>query len=561
MSRCADEAVLFIRQATFIVSRSENVKLIIGLTVVWSLAVAIGIWVGIAFAKKEEVQPDNPLIAGASQKFEDVLAYIERDYVDDTDTQRLSEVAVGDLVKQLDPHSAYLSARELALSNVALQGELEGVGIEFIVLHGAVYIIAPISGGPSAQVGIRPGDRIIGVDDAYFLKQYVQQGEILEKLRGARGTKVKLTIRRSHVDIPLEFTITRDKLSPQSVDVSYMIDDQTGYLKISRFTANTFKEFKTAFHSLQKQGMHKLLLDLRGNPGGYINTAIEVANALLDQGQLIVYTKGRVNKYNAKHYAKGEDKFDRCPVVVLIDEGTAAAAEIVAGALQDNDRALIVGQRSFGKGLVQVPIQLNDGSQLRLTAARYYTPSGRFIQKSYVEGMTDEQTNLISKYKRGEYFHADNIQFDDTLKYLTPKGRTVYGGGGIMPDYFVLRAAYTDTGYLEQPHVRHILQQYASEYADKHREALIAMGYEKFYHQFETSDLSLKKLVAQASSSDVSHEDLPSRIDKMRAKLLLKAYIARDLWKEYGFYPIYHQEDEAFQQAIQLLDEAEALIT
>ena len=542
-------------------SEHKNIKPIIGLTAVCALAVAIGIWVGVSLEpKKEEAKSENSVLEITVKNFKEVLAHIERDYVDDTDLPALSETAICDLLQHLDPHSAYLTAKELALSNIELQGELEGIGIEFVMLHDTAYVIAPISGGPSEQVGVRAGDKIIKVDDQDFADQGFKQAEIVEKLRGAKGTKVKLTVKRNNVEELLDFTIVRDKVPFYSVDVSYMVDNQVGYIKVSRFTANTFKEFKTAFHSLQKQGMTKLLLDLRGNPGGYMDMAIKMANNLLDQGQLIVSTKGRTNKYNTKYYAKGEDKFDQCPVIVLIDEGTASAAEIVAGALQDNDRALIVGRRSFGKGLVQVPIQLHDDSQLRLTVARYYTPSGRFIQKSYEEGMTDYHADLIARYKQGEYFHADNIQFDDALKHQTSKGRTVYGGGGIMPDYFVPLEVGLRTVYLDQLQAKNILQQYALEYADQHRDILIAMEYEGYYSKFEVSDLMLKKLIAQAEKAGIPYDEKAFRTAKVRIRLLLKAYIARNIWREQGFYPTYHHDDEEFQKALQLFDEAEALV-
>jgi carboxyl-terminal processing protease len=543
------------------VSEPKNIKPIIGLTAVCALAVALGIWVGTSLEqRKEEARPENAVLESAVQKFADVLAYVERDYVDATDSQTLSEAAICDLLKHLDPHSAYLTAKELALSNIELQGELEGIGIEFVMLHDTAYVIAPISGGPAEQVGIRAGDKIVKVDDKDFSAQGFKQAEVVAQLRGAKGTKVKLTVKRNNVEELLDFTIIRDKVPFYSVDVSYMVDSQVGYIKVSRFTANTFKEFKTAFHSLQKQGMNKLMLDLRGNPGGYMDTAIKMANNLLDQGQLIASTKGRTNKYNAKYYAKGEDKFDQCPVIVLIDEGTASAAEIVAGALQDNDRALIVGRRSFGKGLVQVPIQLHDDSQLRLTVARYYTPSGRFIQKSYEEGMTDYHADLIARYKQGEYFHADNIQFDDALKHQTSRGRTVYGGGGIMPDYFVPLDVGLRAVYLDQLQAKNTLQQYALEYADQHRDILIAMEYEGYYSKFEVSDLMLKKLIAQAEKAGIPYDEKAFRTAKVRIRLLLKAYIARNIWREQGFYPIYHQNDEEFQKALQLFDEAEALV-
>jgi carboxyl-terminal processing protease len=543
------------------VNKPKNVKPIIGLIAVCALAVAIGIWVGVAWdQKKEEIKPKNPVLESAVQKFADVLTHVERDYVDDTDLQNLSEAAIFDLLKQLDPHSTYLTAKALALSNIELQGELEGIGIECIMLNDTVYVIAPISGGPAEQVGVRAGDKIVKVDDKSFTGQGLKQAEVVAQLRGTKGTKVKLTVKRDDHEGLLDFTITRDKVPFHSVDVSYIVDSQVGYIKVSRFTANTFKEFKTAFQNLQKQGMVKLLLDLRGNPGGYMDVAIQMANNLLNQGQLIVYTKGKTSKYNTKYYAKGEDKFDQCPVIVLIDEGTASAAEIVAGALQDNDRALIVGRRSFGKGLVQVPIALHDGSQLRLTVARYYTPSGRFIQKPYGEGGADYHSELIARYKQGEYFHADNIQFDDALKHHTSTGRTVYGGGGIMPDYFVPIETCSHAIYLDQLQAKNILQQYALEYVDRHREALTAMGYEGYYERFEVSDLMLKKIVAQAGQAGIPHDDKILRAAKAQMSLLLKAYIAKNIWREQGFYPIYHQNDEEFQKALKLFDEAEMLI-
>ena len=540
---------------------TKNLKPIIGLVAVCALAVAIGIWVGATLGNnKEDTQSENLVLESAGQKLTDVLAHVEREYVDDTDLRTLSETTISELLKQLDPHSAYITVQELAAKDIELKGELEGIGIEFVMLQDTAYVVAPISGGPSEQVGIRAGDKIIKVDGEPFAGQGFKALEIAERLRGVQGTKVQLTVKRNKHEELLDFTITRDKVPFYSVDASYMVDSQVGYIKVSRFTANTFKEFKAAFHNLQKQGMTKLLLDLRSNPGGYMDMAIEIANNILEQGQLIVYTKGKRSKYNTKYYAKGEDSFEHCPVIVLINEGTASAAEIVAGALQDNDRALIVGRRSFGKGLVQVPIQLHDGSQLRLTVARYYTPSGRFIQKPYGAGVADYHSDLIDRYKQGEYFHADNIQLDDTLKHQTSKGRTVYGGGGIMPDYFVPLDVHQHSTYLDQLKAKYVLSQYVLEYIDQHREALTAMEWEGYYKKFEVSELMLRKLVAQAEKAGIPYDDKAFRTAKGRIKLLLKAYIARDIWKVQGFYLIYHQNDEEFQKALQLFDEAEALL-
>mmetsp|Transcript_4357 Transcript_4357/g.9842 ORF Transcript_4357/g.9842 Transcript_4357/m.9842 type:complete len:527 (+) Transcript_4357:687-2267(+) len=519
-------------------------------------------WVGISVAgKKEESPPENPLLANAVQKFEDVLNHIEQDYIKDIDLSILSERAIDKLLVQLGPHNMYLNAKELVQSNRELQGELEGIGIEFVLLNDVAYVITPVSGGPAERAGIKAGDEIMHIDDKNVMGQGLNQAAINEKLRGPKGTKIKLTVMRKHIGKLLDFTIVREKTPFYSVEISYMIDSQVGYIKIAHFTANTFKEFKAAFHELQKQGMSKLLLDLRGNSGDYMDVAVKIANSLLDQGQLIVSTKGKTNRYNAKYYAKGgEDTLDKGPVIVLIDEGTASAAEVIAGALQDNDRALIVGRRSFGKGLIQIPIQLQDGSQFWLSVARYYTPSGRFIQKPYGEGMQTYCADAMARYKQGEYFPADKIQFDDVLKHQTSKGRTVYSGGGIMPDYFIPLEVYSYASYLAQLQSKNAIQQYALAYVDQYRETLNAMEYEKYCSQFEVSELVLKKFIAQARTLGVPHDDKIFYLAQPKIKLLLKAYMARSIWGEKGFYPLYHQTDTEFQKSLQLFDEAEALI-
>ena len=541
--------------------KHKNAKPIIGLVVVCVIAVAIGVWVGVSLEpKQKETSLQNPTLEDVVQRFSDVLAHVERNYVDDVNLQTLSETAIRDLLQTLDPHSTYLTAKEVALSNVELRGEQEGIGIEFFMLHGTAYVIAPISGGPAAQAGIKSGDQIIKIDDKDITGQAWKQVDVSMQLRGARGTKVRLVVQRSDKAKLLDFTITRDKVPYTSVDVSYMVDSQVGYIKVSRFTTNTFTEFKTAFYNLQKQGMTRLLLDFRDNLGGHMDTAIKMANDLLDQGQLIVYTKGKTSKYSTKYYAKGGDRFDQCPIIVLVNEGTAYAAEIVAGALQDNDRALIVGRRTFGKGLVQAPIQLSDNSQLRLTVARYYTPSGRFIQKPHGEEVGGYHADLIARYKQGEYFHVSNIEFDDILKYQTSGGRTVYGGGGIMPDYLIPAEVLAHDAYHDQLQAKSILQQCALEYIDQHRDVLASMEYEKYCKEFEVSDLMLKKLVAQANKIGLPDDNQAIHAAEGYIKLSLKACIARNIWKEQGFYPIYHQNDGDFQKALQLFGEAEALL-
>ncbi|MEL6539746.1 MAG: S41 family peptidase, partial [Bacteroidota bacterium] len=516
--------------------------------------------VGISLvAPPDNSLPDDPALTRLTQKFGNILSHIQEDYVDDrVDLKALSEEAIGKLLEQLDPHTVYITAQELSQKNIELQGELDGIGAHFTMLRGEVYIIAPISGGPSEKIGIKAGDRILKVDDEDIVTQHTTALEVAKKLQGAKGTTVKLTIARKNQPEPLEFSITRDTIPFYSVDASYMINSDIGYIKISRFAANTYKEFKAALGSLKKQGMNKLLLDLRSNPGGYVHKAVQVANQMLSQGQLIVYAKGKAEKYSTKYHAKGEDHFDECPIIVLIDEGTAAAAEILAGALQDNDRALIVGRRSFGKGLVQAPIQLNDGSQLRLTVARYYTPSGRFIQRSYNEGTEDYHAELIKRFKQGEYFRTDNIQFDETRKYQTSKKRIVYGGGGIMPDYFTPLDDSAESIYVSQ--LSAFVQAYALEYTDQHREKLAAMTYEQYRDKFTVSDFMLGQVITQATKAEFICDEKVFLAVKERIRLRLKACIARNVWQEQGFYPIYQQDDSELQKALALFDEAEALL-
>lgn len=542
-------------------SERKDIKPIIGLIVVCAVAVALGIWVGTSLVQKQEdVKSQSPAIESAVQKLEDILTHIECSYVDEANLPTLSEVAICDLLRALDPHSAYLTAREVELGNVDPKVELVGIGVEFFMWQNTAYVITPISGGPAEQAGIKNGDRIIKIEGKDLVGQGWTQVDVIRQLRGIQGTKVRLEVQRNNEEKLLDFTITRDNVPHASVDVSYMVDNQTGYMKVSRFTTNTFTEFKTAFYHLQKQGMAKLLLDFRGNPGGHMDTAIKLANDLLDQGQLITHTKGKVTKYTVKHYAKGGDKFDRCPVIVLVDEGTSAAAEVVVAALQDNDRALIVGRRTFGKGLVQVPVQLSDNTQLRLTVARYYTPSGRLIQKPYEETVGGYHSDLIARYKQGEYLHVDNIEFDDVLKYQTSRGRTVYGGGGIMPDYFIPTETLSYDAYYDQLQAKNILQQYVLEYIDQHREALNIIKYDKYCDKFEVSDLMLKKVIAQANKAGLPDDDQVSHAAKDYIKFFLKALIARNMWGASGFYPIYHQKDGVLQKALQLFGEAEALL-
>ncbi|HYE78496.1 MAG TPA: S41 family peptidase, partial [bacterium] len=348
----------------------------------------------------------------------------------------LSEFAVQQMLARLDPHSIYIPARDLDLARSYLEGDFDGVGIEFNIFDDTISVAAPLSGGPAAAVGIQTGDQLLAVDRYNLAGVNVTTEQVFARLRGPKGSKVVLTIKRPGEAQPMEFTVTRDKIPSASVDVAYMVDGHTGYLKVSRFTKNTYDEFRRALSRLRRKGMRRLVLDLRGNPGGYLDQATQMADEFLSGQKKIVYTDGKGDRYDTETLAHVTGGFEKGPLVVLLDEGSASASEIVAGALQDNDRALIVGRRSYGKGLVQQIFSLPDGSELRLTTARYYTPSGRCIQKQYKGLSYDEyEDESMNRFRTGEDFHPDTTHMDRAHPYKTlVRGRIVYGGGGIMPD-------------------------------------------------------------------------------------------------------------------------------
>ncbi|HSI91736.1 MAG TPA: S41 family peptidase, partial [Adhaeribacter sp.] len=492
-------------------------------------------------------------------KFRDILTYIDRDYVDSVNTEELSDFAINKMLEKLDPHTYYIPASDMALANSYLEGDFEGIGIEFNIFQDTIYVIAPISGGPSESAGLMAGDKIVKVDGKNVAGVNISNQGVFDKLRGPKGTKVNLTILRKEARKPLEFTITRNKIPTTSVDVSYMIDATTGYIKINRFAANTFEEFQDALTALKKKGMKRLLLDLRDNPGGYMNRANEIADEFLSGHKKIVYTDGKGTKYDSEVYAQTLGDFESGPLVVLINEGSASASEILAGALQDNDRALIVGRRSFGKGLVQMPIPLSDGSELRLTISRYYTPSGRSIQKSYQQGMEDYEADLMKRFQHGEIFHPDSIHFDDSLKFKTSRGRIVYGGGGIMPDVFVAPDTSENSKYLTELYSKNIIREYALNYYHDNRKALSKMSFDKYRRSFVVTDKMLQGLVRKATQAKIPYNDRDFNRSKMQIANNLKASIARSIYGPAGFFPIFHEKDTEFKQALSLFDEADKI--
>jgi carboxyl-terminal processing protease len=370
-------------------------------------------------------------------------------------------------------------------------------------------------------------------------------------LKGPKGTEVKVAImRRSKV---IDYTIVRDKIPQYSIDVSYMVTPDIGYIKVNRFAATTYDEFHTALQALKDKGMKKLVLDLQGNPGGYMNIAISMADDFLPAGQKIVFTHGKEKRYDTDAVATAAGEFEKGDLIVLINEGSASASEILSGAVQDNDRALIVGRRSFGKGLVQSPFELGDGSELRLTISRYYTPSGRSIQKPY-EDMDEYGQDIISRYNHGEFFHADSIKFNDTLKFITMNGRTVYGGGGIMPDYFVPLDTSLNSHYLNELYTSTSIQEFTFNFAEQNKPTLIKNGFDKFLRTFVVTDDMIQELVKVGQRNNVKPDQKELRLKKRLFKIHVKAQIARKLWGNEGFYPVFNETNEIFLQSIKLFD-------
>ena len=528
-------------------SENQNSKFQISLPLVLCLGLAAGVFLGSGFNSRK---PSDE-IGKDVQKFRDVLTQIQEEYVDTVSTNTLVDDAIHHMLNKLDPHSAYIPASDKIAANEDLRGNFDGIGVEFNIFHDTIVVVSALSGGPSEALGIQSGDKIVKVDGKNLAGVGVTSSDVMKALKGPKGTEVKVTVLRR--DQEIDYSIVRDKIPQYSVDVAYMVDSEVGYIKVNRFAATTFDEFRKSLSDLRDQGMKKLVLDLQSNPGGYMNIAIDMADDFLSSGKKIVFTKGKERKYNSQAMSTSKGEFENGDLIVLINEGSASASEILAGALQDNDRALIVGRRSFGKGLVQSPFDLSDGSELRLTISRYYTPTGRSIQKPYEDG--DEYSrDIISRYNHGEFFHADSIQFNDTLKYTTPKGRTVYGGGGIMPDYFVALDTTLTSHYLNELYTSTTIQEFTFGYGETHREQLLDKGFDHFLKNFVVTDEMLEALVQAGVRNKVKADRRELRKKEKLFKVHMKAQIARKLWNNAGFFPVMNETNEIFQHALKLFD-------
>ena len=539
-------------------SKYKNSNAAIRLPLYVSIAVCVGILIGANMAGGSLVA-STELLKGLT-KFRQVLTYIENDYIDEVESDDLVENAIRSMLEQLDPHTSYIPAKDLEIIQSQLKGNYEGIGIEFNIFKDTIHVVRPLNGGPSAKLGIRVGDKIIKIDSENVAGVNMTNQKVVEALRGPGGSTVTVEINRKGVPDLLIFRIERDVIPQHSVDVSYMAAEEIGYIKIARFANSTYTEFKEALMELKDQGMKKLIIDLTGNPGGYLNRAIQIADEMLAGRQLIVYTDGKRERYTERHYSGEEGDFEEGIVMILVDEESASASEIVAGALQDHDRGIIVGRRTFGKGLVQLPLDLNDGSELRLTISRYYTPSGRSIQKIYTKGSLEEYyRESYSRYESGELYHSDSIKTIDSLEFRTSSGRIVHGGGGISPDYFVPLDSSQGSGYLNGILSTNSLQEYTVKYAQGKKEILERKGYDEFRENFSISDQMLQELIFLAEENELPFDEGAFNRSKKLLKQLTKAYIARNIWDDEGFYPIYNEQDEIFQKALQLMEKSEDL--
>ena len=480
-------------------------------------------------------------------------------YVDDADNDKVTEEGIKAMLKTLDPHSTYTDPKETKSLLEQMEGSFGGIGIQFNIVSDTLYVIQTTNNGPSERAGILPGDKIVAVNDTVIAGVKMERSDIMSRLRGEKGTTVNVEVVRRGIDRKLHFSLVRDDISTETVDVAYMIDKKNAYMRITSFGAKTHQEFVTKLDSLKKCGMKNLVLDLCGNGGGYLTAAVGILGELIDEEQLVVYTEGKKNpRYD--YFSKGSGTFRKGNLVVLVDETSASASEILAGAVQDWDRGLIVGRRTFGKGLVQRPFQLPDGSMIRLTIARYYTPTGRCIQKPYDNDSVKYEDDLMRRYNSGEMTSADSIHFPDSLKTYTLRlQRPVYGGGGIMPDYFVPVDTARYTKYHRALAAKGCVIQASLHYIDENRERLLAEypTIDDFEKRFEVDDAFVEMLRQQGVRDSVKIEGGEEEFQRSlpELKLQLKQLVARDLWNMSDFMKLYNKNSDVFKKAYELVKE------
>ena len=489
-------------------------------------------------------------------KFQEFFEIVQGYYVDSVQDPKLITSAIKEILEELDPHSTYISKEDVKAMNQPLEGNFEGIGIQFNILNDTILVVSTIPGGPSEKVGLKAGDRIIKIKGEKVAGIGIENQGVRDRLMGEKGTEVSVSIKREGVHKLLKFNIVRDEIPIHSLDASYLIDNNTGYIKLNRFSATTIDEFQEAFIKLKQKGMEDLVLDLRGNSGGYLKTARRLADQFLEDSKMIVYTQGR--KSPRRNYrAISEGTFENGKLSVLIDEGSASASEIVAGAIQDWDRGVLIGRRSFGKGLVQRPFRLPDSSMIRLTIARYYTPLGRLIQKPYKNSRDAYKNEIQKRYEHGEMVHPDSINFPDSLKYYTKKNdRVVYGGGGIMPDIFIPADTSEYSDYYRKIVGKGIMNNFTISYIDNNRKKINEKydSFKKYKNTFEVSSSMLDNLKSKAKAEGVEFNEEQYKTSKTAIKQQIKALIARDVWNTSEYYEILNADDEAIKRAAKIMN-------
>lgn len=500
------------------------------------------------------VYAQQPLTTESRMKMERAMELILNEYVEGQDQDVLVETAIEGMLRQLDPHSVYIPAQDLKAVNEDLVGNFEGVGIQFEILEDTIVVVWPIPEGPSEKLGIQAGDKIVYIEEENVGGTGITNDGVIKRLRGPKGTKVKVRIMRNHSRDLLEYTITRDKIPLYSIDAAYMATPEIGYIRLSRFSAQSASEFRDHLRRLVDQGMKNLILDLRGNHGGYLNVAIELADEFLGNNKLVVYTEG-LHSPRHEHTATGRGGFEKGKLAVLIDDGSASASEIVSGAIQDLDRGLVIGRRSFGKGLVQRDFELPDGSALRLTIARYYTPAGRCIQKPYEDGREAYLDEKNQRYLRGELMHPDSVHFPDSLKYYTENKRVVYGGGGIMPDVFVPLDTSFNSNYFRDLLRQGIFNDFALAYVNAHRVELLQQykTVTEFSQKFEIKPL-MHDFIAEAEEHGVPFDTLGMERSGPYIEQRLKALIARNLWNTSAYFQVVNALDPVVTKAVEAIE-------
>ena len=520
------------------------------------LAIALALVVGIFFGSRFT---NNKPVAENDRKLNAILNLIAQDYVDTTNLNDLIEMSIPEILSNLDPHTSYFTAEDLKASTEDLNGSFSGIGISFMMADDTIGVIEVIPGGPSEKVGLMAGDKIVLIDDSIATGPKMTSSDVIKRLRGDKGSKVKLGIKRQNSKKLLSFTVTRGDIPVNTVDAYYMIDRITGYIKINQFGRHTYDEFITAMASLQDEGAERYMIDLRGNGGGFMEMAVLMVNEFLPANQPIVFTKGRYSADDSEVWSDGHGSFQDAEVAVLIDEFSASASEIFAGALQDNDRGLIVGCRSFGKGLVQKEFVLLDNSAIRLTTARYYTPSGRCIQKDYKQGLFNYEKELFDRYVNGELYSRDSVKVDQSQVFSTMNGRTVYGGGGIVPDIFVARDTSGITNYYVEVANAGLLQRFAFNYCNNHRAALNKMeDYTEFLRTAPSDEALIKDFADYAARNGVTPRWFYINQSQNVIVTNLKALIARDTFGNMAFYPIVNRMDKTVQEALKALNRHKA---